>query len=233
MNSDEFLRIFKEAFLRLNSIKHWNYVEVNYPKYLKHNKLVDNYTSQKMYTQYLESKDATDMATPTGPQIKYEGLSADWFFLDEISFGHLDRHSPNKKGNNMKTETVEMTRISYLTQRLEDIEYKKLNELEKTFNLYDDPTPLNGKELVDRILAGKYILPEKAPERFYGYAQDQLTWRDPSKKRDTDGYRKAHDDLMNARIAAEDVVVIGTPADGLAAVQAFEKWTPTVNTTVQ
>lgn len=141
---------------------------------------------------------------------------------------------PNKKGKNMNMNmdiTVEQQRIGYLQGRIRDVSYTKTDELTKTFALLDDPTPTNGQELVERILAGKYVIPSNEKKR-YGYAQDQITWRDPAKKADREGYDKAFNALEDARTAANDIIMIGSPADGLAALQAFEKWvyTPTTAT---
>jgi hypothetical protein len=116
----------------------------------------------------------------------------------------------------------------HLSVRLNDMAYKKLPELRKAFGLVNDEDPKTPDELIQRIKDGKFVLPstedqEKNRERdFYSSAWSFIEWRDPSVKRDQSGYAAAKDKLNAAATQVRDIIMVKTPEDGLAALQAFE-----------
>lgn len=118
-------------------------------------------------------------------------------------------------------------KVDYLTGRLHDAFDAKNTELQRMFHLIDDQAPRTPEELIERIKAGKFTLPEKDKRRTYWGAYDQIIWRDPSAKKDQDGYDAAFDLLEKERTKAKDAIMISDPADGLKAIQALEAWTPT------
>jgi len=122
-------------------------------------------------------------------------------------------------------------KVYYLEGRINSIASEKIIALSNQFGINDDPDPRTPAELVARITAGKYILPDPAKRKAYN-ALDGIRWRDPSVKEDMDGYNAAISALKVQKIAAKDIIMVKDPAtDGLAALQAFEAWQPTVATT--
>lgn len=107
-------------------------------------------------------------------------------------------------------ETTETERSrQYFRSRLFNVEEQKDYEVQKTFGMLDDPAPTKPSELVERIKSGKYILPiETHPNGktvyFNPWLLDNITWRDPSLKRDEAGYKTAYKKLGEARKASED-----------------------------
>lgn len=109
----------------------------------------------------------------------------------------------------------------YLLCRVRKIFDDKLNAAESFYHMYNDPTPHTPKELVDRIKAGLYVIPEGADE-FDGNPLYTIEWRDPNAKKDTEGYKKYKEMLKLLRTKAQDTIVVKSLDEGLAAVQEFE-----------
>jgi len=123
------------------------------------------------------------------------------------------------------------TAREYLTSRIQNVQYEKSSgDLRKAFYLDDDQAPATAKEALERIAAGKFVAPteeqEKVMKEQYGYRwYSHLTWRDPSKPADRDGYRKAVEALEEAATEARDVIKTGTEKEGLEALKAFQAQT--------
>lgn len=120
-------------------------------------------------------------------------------------------------------------KLEYLNSRLQDTTYKIREDLEKAFGLVDDKAPATPSELVKRITDGKFILPKNEDQRdFYGLRAviDSIRWRDPSVKEDNDGYKAANAKLEAEAIKARDLIMVSTPENAIAAVQALENWKP-------
>jgi hypothetical protein len=117
----------------------------------------------------------------------------------------------------------------------------KYAELREFFHLDDDSTPKTAKELIDAIKSDKFTLDEKKlkrleqdsedlddddddfDSRFYGPFYG-IIFEGP--KPDRKGYDKAIKEYSKAREDARDTIMIGTPAEGLAALKALEDWKP-------
>ena len=136
----------------------------------------------------------------------------------------------------------------YLLDRWGDVErsftYGNLHDKMRTaFNLDADPTPKTSRDLVDGIKSGKYKLDEeKAKLQDIAVAQEHgyelpngvwvsshdmtfaMNWNGISP--DRVGYETARDAFKGNLKAAKDTIMIGTPADGLTALQALEALTP-------
>lgn len=139
---------------------------------------------------------------------------------------------PNKKEKTMYVDNdkhIESSKINYLSGRVEGIYYKKDGELRKQFGLINDETPETALEMVKRIQDGKFVIKDEHKEkRTYGDAARYITWRDPSVKEDQAGYKAALKSFEVVRQDTTDIIAIGTPAEGLAAVKALDAWIPTV-----
>lgn len=122
---------------------------------------------------------------------------------------------------------IESSKLNYLNDRLANVGYEKDYSLRKTFGLVNDDAPQSAEDLVKRIQDGKFILGDNAKKQNYDPVR-YITWRDPSVKKDEAGYEAATKDFRKASKAAQDVVAIGTPSEGLAAIHSLEAWTPTV-----
>lgn len=113
---------------------------------------------------------------------------------------------------------------SYLSGRLSEIHSEKYHELETAYGLRVDNPPSSAKELIERIQAGKYEVPSDRLETTHSY--DPLryfVWRDPSVKRDPDGFTEALTVLNAARTEVQDAIYVNSAADALAAVQEFSE----------
>lgn len=119
----------------------------------------------------------------------------------------------------MRTESD--IKRDHLYMRLNRAESDKTRELEQFFGLMDDDWPTNPKELVKRIQEGRFVIRERNECDFDG-ALEGIRFRDPAKKEDHDGFRKAHDAMYEAYRDAQDAVAILEPLDGLKAVNEFK-----------
>lgn len=114
------------------------------------------------------------------------------------------------------------TAREYLMCQLSEIAYEKYDELRKTFGLQDDAQPKNVKEMIERIIEGKYVLPEKYAEKNWYSASDYIRWRDPSVKEDQEGLDKALQTRDKEQRKTANVIAVSDPKEGLAALEAFE-----------
>lgn len=116
---------------------------------------------------------------------------------------------------------------NYFKMRMETIWSDQNDTLRTKFGLKDDPTPETAEDLVARIKAGKYILPEQSKKKYFYEPTRAITWRDPSVKEDQDGFDVAWKSFEAEFTKTKDTVMSGTPVDMAAAVQALEAWTST------
>ena len=123
----------------------------------------------------------------------------------------------------------------YLLERLDSAYYPKVSSFETLFNLYVDNSPKTYKQLIDAIKNGKYTIDPKVEKRLaaaeeengarYWHSMIQgIIWDGPQP--DQKGYEKALEDLRLESTKARDIIMTGDAAAGLAALQAFEAWTP-------
>lgn len=118
--------------------------------------------------------------------------------------------------------SAERTAQMHLADRLETIRSKKYRELEKAYGLRDDDAPATPNELLKRIADGKFYIPEdRKNDRNYDPLRYFL-WRDPSVKKDPDGFNKAFETLDAAKTKVEDAIYVKSSFDALAAVEDFE-----------
>lgn len=122
---------------------------------------------------------------------------------------------------------VEARKMDYLKGRLENQFLDKEHALPRAFGLAHDDPPHTPKEFVDRILAGKFELKDKAKDtHLYGSSPaPYITWRDPKVKVDQEGYDKAYKTLEEEFTKAKDIIVIKSPEEGLKALEKFESKT--------
>lgn len=132
----------------------------------------------------------------------------------------------------------------YLLNRLSQANYAKQTELQTLYNLYvGDGRPKTSKDLIEMITTGKFTLDEKKVKKQdknvgYHYDEDEecysdtgdafyaIVWNGP--KPDKDGYTAALK-LRDAEFnKAKDQIMISNPEKGLAAIQSFEAWLPSV-----
>lgn len=133
-----------------------------------------------------------------------------------------------KKEDNMN-ENLQRER-SYLDNRLHMVSQDKTLEMKKTYGLADDDHPSSLKEIVERIQAGKFVLPKKNEDedpdddRYFDLSEAlyDIRWRDPSKEEDKDGYKAAKEIFDKKRTEVKDAIFVKTPAEGLEALKAFE-----------
>ncbi len=119
----------------------------------------------------------------------------------------------------------------HLRERLHVTFHAKDRELSKKFGLMDEAAPRTTKDMVARIKEGKFTLSKYAEDQEddegcdYNDMYDvvrHIRWRDPAVKEDRAGYKAAYAELSKAHDAAKDAIMVGTPAEGLKALQEFE-----------
>lgn len=104
----------------------------------------------------------------------------------------------------------------YFLNRLNGVRFEKGEDLRRKFGLEDDKSPRSPKEVIDRITAGKYVLPKTDSDDecddYYYRPWELIQWRDPSVKKDNDGFHvaklaldKLADDTRDKLYAAKDV----------------------------
>jgi hypothetical protein len=128
----------------------------------------------------------------------------------------------------------------YLLSQLTTAFHPKEREFQTTFNLYVDNTPKTYIDMIAAIKDGKYTIDPKAEKRVADWEEDEedgpsyfgplygIVWDGPVA--DRKGYDQAVKDLRKQKTEAERIIVTGDAAAGLAALQAFEAWQPTVAT---
>lgn len=121
----------------------------------------------------------------------------------------------------------EDTARSRLLSRAQDASYEKRMELRKVFNLDDDANPTTLKDFFARIKDGKYIITsdekELTRERWnLDNVVEEITWRDPTRIEDEDGFEAASDLMNKALNDVSDEIIVKTPAEGLESLRAFQ-----------
>ena len=117
-------------------------------------------------------------------------------------------------------DDVQNTR-RYLIREIDHLSERTHSDLKHKFNLVDDNPPNCGKELVQRILDGKYTIPETNASWNYPYG---IRWHDPSKKEDKEGFKTAWDSFCTAEQRATDTANVLTAAEGLAALDDLREY---------
>lgn len=146
---------------------------------------------------------------------------------------------PEKVEEKETAMSLEQNQIDYLSCRVDDVYRELRSPLAEKFNLYKDNAPRTYKELIDAIKNDKFKLNEKHIKTMEARAEhdeddgwdcpycspfDGIIWDGPQP--DVEGYEAALDSLQKARIRALDIIKTSPAADGLKALQEFEKWTP-------
>lgn len=109
----------------------------------------------------------------------------------------------------------------YLIREIDRLSERTHIDLQHKFNLIDDNSPSWGKEMVQRILDGKYSIPEANANWAYPYG---IRWHDPSKKEDKEGFKTAWDSFTTAEQKAVDAASVLTAAEGLAALDDLREY---------
>jgi len=120
------------------------------------------------------------------------------------------------------TYSPEQESRDYLRNRLSAAYFSKDADLERAYGLRDDSSPETPQEVVDRILAGKYVINKKEDGEYYSELLDYISWRDPAIKKDREGYDTAYKVLKAAHNKASDQVMVLSATEGLKALQEFE-----------
>lgn len=150
------------------------------------------------------------------------------------NYGTTSAEAKGVKPKEEEKETamsLEQDQIVYLNNRVYDV-YRSFNFTEM-FNIYVNNSPKTYKELIDAIKNDKFKLDEKRTKRidecvededFWGSSFDGIIWDGPQP--DQDGYYQAQKELKAAFIATKDAINVLPPAEGLKALQEFEKFEP-------
>ena len=129
---------------------------------------------------------------------------------------------------NRSTMTDDAKARQYLDQRLRDVWCRHEKALRVKFFTDEAEAPKTPKELADRLAAGKFTVRDEKDDdkdKWYGSIKNHIEWRDPKTPADKAGFAAFEVLLDKQNILAQDAIMVKTPADGLAALQAFEAWT--------
>jgi hypothetical protein len=115
---------------------------------------------------------------------------------------------------------TEQEQRKYLRQRLRDATYELDQKAQRQFGLIPPESPETMDEWIERIQKNKFTIKDehRKSQPWNGY----ISWFEPGHKEDKEGYLKAQKAMEKAHKDTLDIIVIKTPAEGLAAVQAFE-----------
>lgn len=195
--------------------------------------------SRTMYKYYLEAREASadikkdEMYTPVFGMNAIYSVST---ITPTQVCTEMKKLCPSvpcqeKNGKTMYVDNdkhIESSKINYLQDRAQMAYYKAAGKLPKTFGLENDAVPETPLELVKRIQDGKFVTRKETEDKKSYEPARFIVWRDPSVKEDKEGYAVAEKALGEVHKDTRDAIVIGTPAEGLAAVKALDAWTPTV-----
>lgn len=158
------------------------------------------------------------------------GLGLNWTYPINKEEGNIPMNYATATVQAATTETQDQRK--YLERRLQDVYSQKRDGLEAAFGLVDDEAPNGPGELSERLKEGKFTIrgldKDKGATQFnYWCWFDLIQWRDPSRKEDAEGFKKAVDELKALRQKSLDSIKIEDVKAGLDAVKALEAWTPT------
>jgi len=111
----------------------------------------------------------------------------------------------------------------YIRNETCDTERKAYDKLRVKYKIDEDP-PTGGKELVDRILAGRYQLPKVEFNEDFEYHTYGIIWRTPGEVPDRDGFQAATDALVLEKRKVNDAATILEPAVALDALNGFRAY---------
>jgi hypothetical protein len=155
--------------------------------------------------------------------------------LKKSRFGAKVCNQEKEVENTMTTtyNEIEASR-KYLNGRVQSTYWIKRDELSEQFRIHNSEFPKTYKELIDAIKNDKFTLDTKRTAKidayaedddWYGNAFDGIKFNLPTAP-DHDGYNAAVNELDKKIQDVKDVINVGTPADGLKALQELEAWTP-------
>jgi hypothetical protein len=130
-----------------------------------------------------------------------------------------------EKGTTMYLDSKVDLDVQTKTRLLDSLtgsEAQKNEELRALYGLTDDEAPRSWNELVERISAGRFMIPEDRKAKI-GYSPLlYVRWRDPAKKEDCDGFEKAEKLLYTAAERAKDAIMALPAPEGLKVLQEFQ-----------
>lgn len=203
--------------------------------------LIENRLIKMMNSKRLPVPKPTPITTP----FTISGYVSSMVCIDD--FGTLNPralgYKTNKEeGNNpmymSKDTPIDLQQKTYLNDRARNVFYSLIEKLNKQFFISDEDAPKTLADLKDRIANGKFIIGSDDGEMIGANDWDDeenkpswniysaIRWRDPAKKADFKGKEAAVNELSKKHTATKDQIMIGTPADGLKALQDLEAWVP-------
>lgn len=138
----------------------------------------------------------------------------------------LMEETMNTTNNTPNTDLVLRARNS-LTNALWSVSMNYDTAMTKKYGLKDEDLPKNAEDLIAKIKEGKFKAPDTTAE---DYDEGDYRWspyfgikfRDPSMKKDREGYEKAMEAFREEKLAIELKVAVLEPAEALKFVEAFK-----------
>lgn len=121
--------------------------------------------------------------------------------------------------------TKEQTAQIYLRDRLENVHSEKRDELRHQFGLCDDDPPCSFEDAYKRITEGKFIIADDKRSKLSYNPLNFVQWRDPSVKKDTEGFEAAEVQAETAFTQVSDAIMVKTPQEALTALEEYENAT--------
>lgn len=117
------------------------------------------------------------------------------------------------------------TAQDHLIERLSEATEKKIAAARKTFAMDNDERPRTAQALVDRIITGKFYIPEDRKNAYTYDPSDYIQWRDPAAKKDEAGFDAARETINLASDDVMDILIVKGAEAGLAAINEYKKTT--------
>lgn len=110
----------------------------------------------------------------------------------------------------------------HLIDRLSAATEKKIQAARKAAGLTSDERPRTPQGFVDRIMSGKFYIPEDRKNAFSYDPSDYIEWRDPAIKRDDAAFDAARATINQASDDVMDILIVKGAEAGLAAINEFK-----------
>lgn len=164
-------------------------------------------------------------------------------YATSVPTGDLTINLAPAASASMSTKSDVAIQRDYLMSRLNELDssvrYGKMRQkLRDAFFLDVNNTPKTSAALIEAITSGKFKVDERKAklqaagddydedtDEYFGGPLGAITWDGPTP--DRTGFDAALETLKAQLKTAQDTIIVKSPDEGLAAIQALEAWTPT------
>jgi len=138
--------------------------------------------------------------------------------MQNVSFNPTIRVDTPRSETFNAVETAQ----KHLSDRLDAAIETHIEAAKKAFGLVGDDRPRTPQSIVDRILAGRFVIPEDLKNSYVYDPAEYIVWRDPSVKKDEAGFDVAQKKIYGESSDIMDIIIVKGNEAGLEAVNAFK-----------